>query len=177
MYLCPAQHDFKIDNLLSFVEKIRDIKFISKKIETLQANNNYMTGDSFLEYISYMGCSPAIQFEPDENNKEFCHIKIHQYETAKLIVSNKQARAPHCPVCEKPVKNWQQKKSDAGIYCDHCNNSSNIEAFNWRKMAGYAQLYIEITDIFPKEAVPQQTLLDKLTAITNVKWLYFYCCR
>jgi len=44
-------------------------------------------------------------------------------------------------------------------------------------MAGYAQLFIEITDIFPKEAIPQQLLLDKLSDITNVDWQYFYSCQ
>jgi hypothetical protein len=44
-------------------------------------------------------------------------------------------------------------------------------------MAGYAQLFIEITDIFPREAIPQQILLDKLASITDVEWLYFYSCR
>jgi hypothetical protein len=44
-------------------------------------------------------------------------------------------------------------------------------------MAGYARLFIEITDIFPKEAIPQQLLLDKLSAIARTDWQYFYSCR
>ena len=32
-------------------------------------------------------------------------------------------------------------------------------------------------DIFPKEAIPQQLLLDELAAITKTEWHYFYSCR
>jgi hypothetical protein len=61
--------------------------------------------------------------------------------------------------------------------CDQCQTRSTIEEFNWRKMAGYARLFIEITDIFPKEAIPQQLLLNILSATFNADWQYFYACQ
>jgi len=177
LYLCPAQATFNVTDLPAFIKALQEIGLIAQKINPQQKKQHYFTGKKYLDYIAYMGCAPAIQFEASDNDKNFCFIKIHQQATAKLIHSQKQSRAPHCPNCNKPVKNWQQTKTDSSIRCEQCHISSNIEKFNWRKMAGYAQLFIEITDIFPKEAIPQQVLLKKLAAITDTEWQYFYSCQ
>lgn len=175
LFLCPEQHDFSVDDISSFALKLQDIGLISRPVTDLE--NSFNAGERFLDYIAYMGCSPAIQFEASETSDKFCHIKIQQHDHAKLIVSQMQPRAPHCPNCSKPVKNWPDTKAAETIHCTSCDTTSHISEFNWRKMAGYAQLFIEITDIFPKEAVPQQVLLDKLSDITDVKWQHFYSCK
>ncbi len=177
LYLYPAQPDFTVDHLPDFIHALQAIGLIAHKIDTEKTAQHYFTGEKYLDYIAYMGCAPSIQFEAGADNEKFCFIKIHQLPKPQLIHSRKQPRAPHCPHCNKPVKNWQDKKTAASIHCDLCGNSSAIEKFNWRKMAGYAQLFIEVTDIFPKEATPQQALLDKLAAITGSKWQYFYSCQ
>jgi len=177
LYLHPVQTDFTVDDLPAFIHSLQTIGLIAHKIDTEKTGQHYFTGEKYLDYIAYMGCAPSIQFEAGSNNEKFCFIKIHQLPESQLIHSRKQARAPHCPRCNKAVKNWQDKKTAASIHCDLCDNTSGIEAFNWRKMAGYAQLFIEITDIFPKEAIPQQILLDKLADISDVEWLYFYHCQ
>ena len=177
LYLCPEQHDFMHYDILSFISALQDINFISQPINTKTSDYSFFTGNNFLDFIAYMGCAPAIKFEASEADNDFCYIKIHQFDSAKLIHSQTQARAPHCPHCKKPVSNWQQNRTSTTILCNLCHNTSNIEDFNWRKMAGYAQLFIEITDIFPKEAIPQQLLLDKLSDITKTGWLYFYSCK
>lgn len=175
LFLCPEQHDFTVNDIALFISQLRDSEFISNAVTDQE--NSFYTGERFLDYIAYMGCSPAIQFETNETSNNFCHIKIHQYASAKLIVSQMQSRAPHCPNCSKPVKNWLSTKTSETISCELCNTTASIADFNWRKMAGYAQLFIEITDIFPKEAIPQQILLDKLSLAFNTKWTYFYSCK
>ena len=175
LFLCPKQYDFNVDDITSVTSKLQDIGFISRPITDLE--NSFYTGERFLDYVAYLGCSPTIQFEASETSNKFCHIKIHQHDHAKLIVSQMQPRAPHCPNCSKPVKSWLDTKTAETIHCGSCNTTAHISAFNWRKMAGYAQLFIEITDIFPKEAIPQQVFLDKLSDVFNTKWLYFYSCK
>jgi hypothetical protein len=181
LYLYPVlqrgQHDLTSEDVLQLVSVLQDIDFISQKINSPEANNNFSTGNQFLDYIAYMGCAPAIQFEAGESNSHFCFIKIHHYDAAKLIHSQKQSAAPRCPNCKKPVKNWEENCTNSKIFCDLCRTASNIEEFNWRKMAGYSQMFIEITDIFPKEAIPQQLLLDRLSEIFDINWLYFYSCN
>ncbi len=176
LFLHPAKHRIAPEDIPQLISALKEIGFISNNIKG-QSQNNFFTGKHFLNYIAYMGCAPAIQFAVSENNENFCYIQIHQYETAELIYSKVQSRAPHCPHCKKPVKDWQQHKSGSIISCNQCNTSSDIEDYNWHKMAGYSQLFIEITDVFPKEAIPQQTLLDELAGITDTAWQFFYSCR
>lgn len=180
LYLHPKAHDFTIEETSSFITKLQKISFISQ-VTNKQNDHSYFTGEKFLDYIAYMGCAPSFQFEANAGNENsdsnFCFIKIHSYQSPCLIHNQQQAIAPHCPNCKKPVKDWADNKTDSAINCNQCSSRSNIEAFNWRKMAGYAQLFIEINDIFPKEAIPQQTLLDKLSKISNTDWQYFYSCK
>ena len=175
LYLCPKQHDFTINDLPKFVTQIQDIGLIAAPVD--EQDSSFFTGERFLDYIAYMGCSPAIQFEASATGENFCQVIIHHYDPAKLIVSQTQARDPHCPNCNKPVKDWLANKTEETISCGSCNTTANIENFNWRKMAGYARVFIEITDVFPKEAIPQQILLDKLTGLCKTDWLYFYSCQ
>ena len=180
LFLHPNQHDFTPKKILSLITELQKVSLISQPLNK-QNNHDYFTGDKFLDYIAYMGCAPSIQFEASSNDKngsnDFCHIKIHHHKTAQLIYNQKPSIAPHCPDCKKPVKNWQQNKTSTTIHCNLCHSTSSIETFNWRKMAGYSRLFIEITDIFPKEAIPQQLLLDKLSDISKTEWLYFYSCQ
>jgi hypothetical protein len=176
LFLCPTQHDFTLnDDLL--ISVLHDIGLLSKKINPQETEHRYFTGDRFLNHVNYMGCAPAIQFEASDTDADFCFIEIHSYDSAKLIHSKKQARAPHCPVCKKPVNNWQQLSLATTILCDACDTTSSIETFDWRKMAGYARVFIEITDIFPREAIPQPALLERLNKAFDNEWLYFYSCR
>ena len=177
LFLCPVQQDFSIEDIAGFISVLQAIGFVAEKINPSEPDDRYFSGDDFLKYISYMGCAPAIQFEASDSGGDFCYVHLHQYESAKLIHSKIQTRPPHCPDCHKPVKNWQQNLMTDMIVCQHCNTGSRIEAYDWRKMAGYARLFIEITDVFPKEALPQPALLEKLTTTANTEWQYFYACR
>ena len=175
LFLYPDISDFVSEDSSAFIAALQQINFISQAVDNTETHH-YFTGNKFLDYIAYMGCAPAIQFEENENN-HFCFVKILNFTSATLIHSQQQARAPHCPECQKSVNNWQNSITSTTLQCHHCGTSSNIGTFNWRKMAGYAKLFIEITDIFPKEAMPQKILLDKLAGMTGVEWSYFYSCK
>lgn len=177
LYLCPQLPGYSHIDIPSLVTALQEIGLISEEINPQASSHHYFTGDKYLDYIAYMGCAPNIQFEAGENDTDFCSIRLQRYDSAQLIYSQSQSRAPHCPVCQKPIKDWQQSKTGSTISCSHCHTTSQIEKFNWRKMAGYARLFIEITDIFPKEAIPQQLLMDKLSSISKTGWLYFYSCH
>ncbi len=175
LFLYPNICDFAPKDFSAFISTLQKINFISLPVDDIETHH-YFTGDKFLDYIAYMGCAPTITFEKN-GNKNFCFIKVLNFTSKKLLHCQQQARAPHCTKCKKPVNTWQDNKTDTTIHCNHCDATSSIEKFNWRKTAAYAKLFIEITDIFPKEAIPQQILLDKLASITNVEWSYFYRCQ
>jgi len=175
LFLSPVQKDFIITDPEKFVATLQDIGLIANELP--DQRNAFYTGQRYLDHIAYMGCSPAIQFEASKNSHDFCHVIIHHYDRPQLLVSQEQTRAPHCPNCSKPIKNWQDMLTDDTINCSFCHTVSNIGELNWRKMAGYARVFIEITDIFPKEAIPQQTLLKLLNDACHTEWHYFYSCH
>jgi len=176
LYLHPENYKtLKTSTLISELEKIG---LIAKPLITKQVNDkHFYIGKSYLDYIAYMGCAPNIQFKASDDNENFCFIKVHHYDKKQLIVSKTQSKPPQCPECKKPVKNWKEIITDRTLFCENCNTTADIEEYNWRKMGGFAQLFIEITDIFPKEAMPQPSLLDNLSKITQTEWQFFYSCQ
>ena len=190
LFLSPVDSAFRIDEPETFLSALRETGFMTgtidaqtddDQIDKKQADAFY-TGERFLEHIAYMGCSPAVQFEASDDSDSFCHVRLHQYDEAVLIVNRKQSRPPHCPRCNKPVRSFDiehqgEQASPQQIRCESCHETSPTAEFNWRKMGGYARTFLEVTDIFPKEAIPQQSFLDKLDSITQTHWHYFYSCR
>jgi len=177
LYLYPERITPANETLADIIALLHQIGFIIKKLDDEHQQQRYSTGDKYLDYIAYMGCSPAIDFETGTNKENFCSIKVHQYQNAQLIHSKIQLKPPQCSSCNKIIKNWQQNKTRTTLYCENCNSTVNIESINWRKMAGFSQLFIAITDIFPKEALPQPLLLEKLKALSKTEWRYFYSCQ
>ena len=180
LFLSPVDIEFRFGELHTFLSALRDTGFISGPID--EHANTFYTGDGFLENIAYMGCSPAVQFEASDDSDSFCHIRLHQYDEPVLITSRKQSRSPQCPRCNKPVRSFNldnqgERATPERISCESCGQASPTTEFNWRKMGGCARAFIEVTDIFPKEAVPQQSFLGKLRDITQSDWHYFYSCR
>lgn len=174
LFLRPDRYDYTPTDETRLVSGLRHEGLIGEKINT---PHDYLVGERFLDYIAYLGCSPAIEFEPDAEGENFCFIRIHHYTSPRLIRSHKQARKPQCPVCNKPISNQDVNSTAGTLLCESCHTESALEQINWRKMAGYAQLFIEISDIFPREAIPQQLLLDRLSQLTETSWSYFYACQ
>ena len=180
LFLSPVDSAFRIDEPGTFLSALQQTGFISRPIN--EHADAFYTGERFLDHIAYMGCSPAVQFEASDDNDSFCHIRLHQYDVPVLIVSRKQHRPPQCPRCNKPVRSFDindqgEQATPQQVSCETCRETSPTAEFNWRKMGGCARTFIEVTDIFPKEAIPQQSLLDRLAAITQTDWHYFYSCR
>ena len=135
--------------------------------------NSFLVGEKFLDHISFMGCSPNIKLENENNDGKFTFIRITTTETITAL-TGKHSFAPHCPHCKKSEKNWRELLKDNQLICSHCQTNSNAWQYNWRKSAGFGKCFIEITDIYPKEAVPQPSLLDSLEKSFQVPWGYFF---
>ena len=137
--------------------------------------HRYSTGSRFLEQINFLGCSPNIRFDSEQADEKFTHIILHRYPTPRLF-SGRYTRAPHCPECGKAEKNWRLDdfSHKRTINCSHCKHTVDTDRYNWRRTAGFTGMMIEITEIFPKEALPQPTLLENLQQRTAMEWDYFY---
>ena len=135
--------------------------------------NSFLVGEKFLDHISFMGCSPNIKLENENNDGKFTFVRITTTDTITAL-TGKHSFAPHCPQCKKPEKNWRELLHDNQIICSNCQQTSNAWLYNWRKSAGFGRCFIEITDIYPKEAIPQPSLLDFLEKNFETSWTYFF---
>lgn len=133
----------------------------------------FLVGDKFLDYISFMGCSPNIKFNKKNNDEKFTFIRIILSESVTAL-TGKHSFSPLCPQCKKPNKNWRENLEDNQLVCNHCQTTSDAWQFNWRKSACFARCFIEITDIYPKEAIPQPSLLTALEKKFQTSWAYCF---
>ena len=145
----------------------------------LEEKNHFMSGERFLDVITFMGCSPDIRLDPDEHGKPFCHIRLSQKHDTTCRYGE-HAHTPRCKHCGSAINDWKERIATWSPTSDdnwRCNNCGNVEPpwnYNWRKSAGFACCFLEITNIYPKEAIPQPSLLDNLKRITGIDWQYFY---
>ena len=178
LVLCPLDPYWTPPDDPSLRYFLQSIQLIG---EPYQNQSLFLAGDRFLELVAFMGCSPGISLDPGDNSRSFCSIHMPPHAVTVEFHCGDHAHTPRCPRCRSPVSNWQDKITDwerrgAGSLwtCPDCKHEASPWQYNWRRSAGFGRCFIEINDIFPKEAIPQQQLLDKLNSHYGVSWHYFY---
>lgn len=173
LYLYPNDSSLLLDK--STLESVlSDIEFIGKK----QAEYRFEVGDKFLSLLCFMGCSPNIELEPQEN-KPYCYIEIETVQAAQFI-SGKNRRKVVCPECKTTLENigaiFLKDTKDLNKYdCPECNKHTfNLNKMNWRKTAFLARSWVMVGNIYESEAVPDEKLLKSLKELTGVEWKVAY---
>jgi hypothetical protein len=160
----------------SLIKSLRDIKLIGEPLDI--DNEVFLTGDNFLHLISFVGCSTNVCLAPKpDNNGDFCHIAIQGPYSRPKLSWDSSCRPPNCPSCKKPITSWQQQIDLGKLRCPQCKTESQLDEFAWGRQAGYGHIFIQIHNIFPGEARPQHSLLEKLNRITGTEWSYFFTER
>ncbi len=157
----------------AFAHQLSELGLAGEPMDT----DHYTAGDRFFDHIAFMGCAPNIRFAAEPDKEEFSHLRIHTYEHITAMVGE-HTRAPNCPQCRAA---FDYKKtmldtldSDSRWQCPQCQHTDAPWQYHWRKGAGFARVFIEITDIYPKEAIPQTALLEALRDATGTAWRYCY---
>ncbi len=154
LYLYPEKPNYQAD--------LRTLESLFVKIGltgTSLSKNRYATGEHFLSLLTFMGCSPNIELEV-QDNKPYCYIETAVVKQMQFI-SGKNTKYPACPNCKI--------KLNAPL-CPDCNETLNITKINWRKSAFIASSWICIDNIYELEAIPSDQLLNALEIKTGVKW-------
>ena len=135
----------------------------------------FLIGSDFLQLVTFMGCSPYIEFAPPSNGgADYCHVQIHAWESPRLLLGA-NTRPPRCPACRKPIDAAPAALADRTTgTCPHCGKASAIKDLQWRRDAGFSDFFIEIHSVFPGEAVPTEGLLRRLESLGGNGWKYFY---
>ena len=171
LVIYPTNPNWTPDNPELLLKTLQEVGLAGEILD--KNENSFLVGKKFLNHISFMGCSPNIKFDNENNDGKFTFIRITIKKNITAL-TGKHNFAPHCPQCKKPEKNWRALLKDNQLTCSHCETNSNAWLFNWRKSAGFARCFIEITDIYPKEAIPQPSLLDFLEKNFETSWSYFF---
>jgi hypothetical protein len=148
----------------------------------------YPVGEHFLQLVTFLGCSPAIELDPPGDSQEleqasaagrFCHVFIVSGEQLQFR-GDSQTQAPRCPRCRSPEPHWKaglqawQGGDGPDWRCHDCGFSGLLSDLVFRKTAGFGRTFLEIRGIYPAEAVPGQALLDTLASLTGGPWTTLY---
>jgi len=147
---------------------LQEIDFIANQTRSLPLK----VGCKLMDFITFLGCSPALQRGEIESS-----ISIHQFNQLTGL-GGKSITTIRYPGCKHPVdepenlvrsypgvKNWK---------CPVCGIEGKTDEIQWRKSAGFSTVFIEISQVFPKEAVPSDKLLIALNKFTHHHWQWFY---
>jgi hypothetical protein len=179
---CPAVSIEQLATTLQSIGLIGPAAYVNN--ETF-----YPAGERFLQLVSFLGCSPAIELDPpddpvtlalDSAAGKFCHVFLSSTETLRFR-SAPGAPPPRCPACHAPLAHWQTllqawqaNPADGDWLCEHCGHTGRITALGFGKSAGFGRSFVEIRGIYPSEAVPGETLLKALQSLTGGDWSILY---
>ncbi len=159
------QSDISKTQLINY---LTELNFISSQTSSLTLS----AGSKLMDYITFLGCSPSLQLGDIESP-----ISIHQFNEVVGLggESIETIRYPGCkhPVTN-PVKLLKSYPDNDSWQCPNCDLEGKTNEIQWRKTAGFSNIFIEINHIFPKEAVPSDKLLSCLNDFTKCQWQWFY---
>ena len=155
LYLYPNKIDYKLD-ATALISLLQNKNFIENKLSDIR----YSTGNKFVSLLTFMGCSPDIELEPQANSP-YCYIEIETGDKPQFI-SGTNIKKARCPHCKQDIDHPKQ--------CQHCKEILDPEKLNWRKTAFLASSWISIGNIYELEAVPNDQFLNTLAKETGVKW-------
>lgn len=160
-------------------ECLREFGLLGNPVTT-DAPNRFLIGKLFLQHVSFMGCSPAVEFEPDHNDEtqwdSFTFVYVPESRAKPLWVADPQMARPACPHCQKRNADWVKpcRPDENMLGCVHCKQSAPLCNWKWFDGGGCARQFICIVNVFPREAIPSDHLLQQLANATGVGWHYFF---
>jgi len=150
-----------------------------------RGREHYLVGEQFMQLITFLGCSPAVAFEPPADGSErdgadFCHLELRGPFPTTRFLGEGGVKRPRCPRCRGWIDDWEHalsrwREGETHLHpCPRCGEAIDPTTFKWRHSAGFGRLAIAIWGVFEGEAVPSETLLRLLRESSGGEWDYFY---
>ena len=189
LVLHPRDANFALTSWDGLIARLREVAFLGEQLEeplnkplNKERQNRFLVGERFLHYITFMGCSPAVELAPlTDGSQDFCHIHFSDITPEPRFRSASQNVFARCPHCRKRISNWEQAVSNwskdsstVNFHCDKCAEPVSLTQLGWRHTAGFARLFIDIYSIYPQEGIPTDQFLSLLETETGTQWDYFY---
>lgn len=132
----------------------------------------YGTGPEYLGLITYLGCSPQVALGENETAPT---IRLSGIFDAPWLVHGGNLKPPRSPQCRKALtKPATIPMAGQRLHCIHCGYGGNVCGFDWRRSAGCARVFVEISNVFESEAVPGEALMACLEKVSGESWDYCY---
>ncbi len=170
LYLYPEVEQalvrpINIEALSNFLQQNRFIAAIGR-------DNHWSPGAKIMDFITFVGCSPALQRGEIESLIRF-HQRDHVFALGGTSIV--ALRYPGCKhLIQHGAELLARYPEHSNWQCPECGQQGEITAINWRQSAGFSNLFVEVTRIFPKEAVPSDKLLACLREQSGFQWQWFY---
>ncbi len=150
------------DSLLLFLQKINFL---------MDQNHHFVPSKSFMNLITFLGCSPNL------NNEIETKITIKLAQDRQAIGGDSIAKLT-CPNCKQkitdPASLIKKFSTNPNWLSLCCQQNIALETINWRKSAGFSHTFIQVSNIFPKEAIPNEEFMHLLADFSQSSWKYFY---
>ncbi len=145
----------------------------------------FLVGEQFLQLLTFMGCSPAINLVPtDDDDRDFCHIVLSSIYTHAQFRSHEREVFARCPECgrrdphwQTQIEDWQADNLRTNYTCSYCDKNLSLYDLRWRQAAGFGRFFIDVFSIFPQEGIPTDKLLSALETVSAQPWTYFFTNR
>ena len=181
LYLYPVDINKNI-NPEKLALTLQNIEFIAEPLgDELSGNEScrYEVGEEFLSLICFMGCSPNIEMEPQENSP-FCYVETPKYSGAMRFIAGDNVKKVNCPHCKKGQANLAASLlqcEEGALFsqqCTVCKEFIDPTTLNWRRSAFIAKNWVLLGNIYESEAVPDEKLLSALGQESGCEWKYAY---
>jgi hypothetical protein len=188
LLLCPRDTEHPPVEVTELADALQAIGFIAAPV-TVPEGMYYPTGARFLQLVSFLGCSPAVELDPPSDpvaleaaraSGGFCHVYLACGDTLQFRADPRTVE-PRCPSCRQPARNWRaaiagwrENPAAIGWTCRVCGHRGRLPDLQFRKNAAFSRTWVEIRGIHPAEAVPGEALLAHLRTLTDCPWQYLY---
>jgi Zn ribbon nucleic-acid-binding protein len=188
LLLYPQDPDCAPVDPAVLADDLQDIGFIAAPV-TVPDGVFYPAGAQFLQLLSFLGCSPAIELDPPADpaalaaaraSGSFCHVYLSSRGRLQLR-ADPRTPAPRCPACRQPEKDWRlhinawrENPAMTAWTCRNCGYSGRLTDLQFRKTAAFSRTWVEVRGIYPSEAVPGDALLARLRTLSGCQWQYSY---
>ncbi len=174
LFLYPLPPLEEPPDMAAVVEALRQAGFLGRFLD----EDRYAVGEGFFNHMTFAGCSPHLRLEPPEDGGwQFCHVQLHAEESPRLRMVPQRGR-PRCPVCRGNLPGWKDRlvewKQDGSqmVRCASCGVNTAVADLDWRQYGLASRCSVEIHQVYPGEALPQDSLLQRLAQATGREWAY-----
>jgi len=178
LVLIPATSGWIAPSQPVFVQQLGKLGLLGQALATHA--QCFLIGENFLQQFSFMGCAPSLNLAPADVTAwrldEFVFVHVHSEAGAPRWYADSVLGKPACPLCHKRDAGWHAQFSAAQgmLRCVHCQQASPVCDWQWFDAGGCARQFISIVNVYPKESIPTDALLQELAELTGVQWTYFY---